>query len=69
MSIILFSPGEPAGIGPDLIIKLVTSNQWESINSKIVCLGDSELFQARSKLINKRIKIRELKSLDASVKN
>ena len=69
MSIILFSPGEPAGIGPDLIIKLVTSTQWESINSKIVCLGDSELFQARSKLINKRIKIRELKSLDASVKN
>ena len=69
MSIILFSPGEPAGIGPDLIIKLMTSTQWESINSKIVCLGDSELFQARSKLINKRIKIRELKSLDASVKN
>ena len=69
MSIILFSPGEPAGIGPDLIIKLVTSNQWESINSKIVCLGDNELFQARSRLINKKIKIRELKSLDTVGKN
>ena len=63
MKTILFSPGEPAGIGPDLIIKLVNSRIWESIDSRIVCLGDSEFFLKRSNLLEQKIKIHELESL------
>ena len=69
MKTILFSPGEPAGIGPDLIIKLVNSRIWESIDSKIVCLGDSEFFLKRSNLLEQKIKIHEVESLNKLKKN
>ena len=53
----------------DLIIKLVNSRIWESIDSKIVCLGDSEFFLKRSNLLEQKIKIHEVESLNKLKKN
>ncbi len=69
MKRIIYSPGEPAGIGPDLIIKLSHSKLWKSINFPIITIGDKNLFEARAKLINKRIKIIEIDDLTKANKN
>ena len=55
MKKIIYSPGEPAGIGPDIIIKLCCSNSWEKYKSSIVSIGDPELFIRRAKLLKKKL--------------
>jgi 4-hydroxythreonine-4-phosphate dehydrogenase len=54
---IIYSPGEPAGVGPDLIIKLSCSKTWNKISTPIIVIGDKDLFEARAKLLNKKIKL------------
>ncbi len=54
---ILISSGEPAGIGPDIILKLI---QRKVIFSKPwVVLGDCDLFRTRAKQLNIAIEIKE----------
>jgi len=60
---IIYSPGEPAGIGPDLIIKLACSKSWEDFKIPIVSIGDPNLFLQRAKLLKKKVKIEEVSSL------
>ena len=55
MKNIIYSPGEPAGIGPDLIIKLSLSKLWNKIDVPIITIGDKDLFEARAKLLNKKV--------------
>ena len=57
MKNIIYSPGEPAGIGPDLIIKLSRSKLWNKIGVPIITIGDKDLFEARAKLLNKKVEI------------
>ena len=63
MKKIIYSPGEPAGIGPDLIIKIASSKSWENLKIPIVSIGDPNLFLGRSKLLNKKININEIQSI------
>ena len=69
MKKIIYSPGEPSGIGPDIIIKLCCSNSWEKYKSSIVSIGDPELFTRRAKLLKKKLKIIEANSLEDLKKN
>ena len=64
MKKIIYSPGEPSGIGPDIIIKLCCSDSWEKYKSSIVSIGDMKLFVRRAKLLKKKLKIVEVNSLD-----
>ena len=64
MKKIIYSPGEPAGSGPDLIIKIAFDKEWESLRIPILVVGDPELFIDRSKLLKKKIKILSIKSIE-----
>ena len=66
---IKYSPGEPAGIGPDLIIQLATSKSWENFKIPIITIGDPILFIERSKKLKKKLKVLELDSLNSIQKN
>ena len=66
---IIYSPGEPAGIGPDLIIQLATSKSWENFKIPIITIGDPILFIERSKKLKKKLKVLELNSLNSIQKN
>ena len=69
MKKILYSPGEPSGIGPDLIIQICSTPFWEKIHIPIVCLADKKLIQDRAKVLNKKIKIDVLNKLDSANQN
>ena len=69
MKKIFYSPGEPSGIGVDLIIQLCISNYWSNFNVPIVCLGDKRLFEHRAKQLSKKIKIESLVDKESAVKN
>ena len=69
MKRIIYSPGEPAGVGPDLIIKLATSKAWKNFNIPIITIGDPNLFIDRAKKLKKRLHVLELNSLDEVKKN
>ena len=56
MKKIIYSPGEPSGIGPDLIIKLSSSKLWEDLKIPIVSIGDPKLFIERAALLKKKIR-------------
>ena len=44
---IIISPGEPAGIGPDIIIQ-AAQNPW---SAELIVIGDPDLFRERAKLL------------------
>lgn len=72
MKKILYSPGEPSGIGPDLIIQLCKSSFWTGIKIPILCLSDPKLLIQRSKDLGKKINLKEvsdIKQLEANKKN
>ena len=72
MKKIIYSPGEPSGIGPDLIIQLCTSKFWTDIKLPIVCLADPKLLADRASKLGKKIKllqINDLKNLQINKKN
>ena len=69
MKKIIYSPGEPAGIGPDLIIKLALSKEWEALKIPVVVIGDPKLFYDRANKLKKRLKIIELDNISDIQKN
>ena len=69
MKRIIYSPGEPAGIGPDLIIKIASSQSWENFKIPIVSIGDPSLFLERAKLLNKKIEVIQIDSVINSKPN
>jgi 4-hydroxythreonine-4-phosphate dehydrogenase len=66
---IIYSPGEPSGIGPDLIIQIACSKSWENLKIPILSVGDPTLFLKRSKLLRKKLKVIDIKSVDNLSKN
>jgi 4-hydroxythreonine-4-phosphate dehydrogenase len=60
---ILYSPGEPAGIGPDLLIQLCKSTFWTDIKIPILCLSDPKLLIQRSKDLGKKITLKEISAI------
>lgn len=53
MKILAISPGDPAGIGPDLCIKAFAGNK--PLNYLPVIFSDPEVFQERANKLNKKI--------------
>jgi 4-hydroxythreonine-4-phosphate dehydrogenase len=66
---IIYSPGEPSGIGPDLIIQLSCSTFWNHINIPIACIADPELLIDRANTLGKKIKIKEISNPGELKKN
>ena len=69
MKKIIYSPGEPSGIGPDLIIQLCTSKFWTDIKLPIVCLADPKLLTDRASKLGKKIKLLQINNLKNLQKN
>ena len=69
MKKIIYSPGEPSGIGPDLIIQLSCSTFWNQINIPIACIADPELLINRANTLGKKIKIKEISNPGELKKN
>ena len=69
MKKILYSPGEPSGIGPDLIIQLCKSIFWTDIKIPILCLSDPRLLIQRSKDLGKKISLKEVSNIKQLVAN
>ena len=49
MKTIIYSPGDPAGIGPDLFLSLLNEDFFRFIKANVVCIGDKKLFASRAK--------------------
>ena len=64
MKKIIYSPGEPSGIGPDLIIKLCRSTFWTDIKIPVVCLCDPKLLNNRAADLEKNITLRQISDID-----
>lgn len=62
MSLLFFTPGEPAGIGPDLCVYLAQQKQ----RFPLIVIANIELIQQRAKLLDMPIKIFEVKQLPES---
>jgi 4-hydroxythreonine-4-phosphate dehydrogenase len=69
LSQLLYSHGEPAGIGVDLILRLASLKFWEEINIPIITLADGELLKARANNLNINIQFIELTNLKQAKKN
>ena len=55
VSRIILTTGEPAGIGPDLLIDVVN----QPFTAQLVCLADPELLTTRAAQLNKRLELVE----------
>ena len=69
MKRLLYSHGEPAGIGIDLILYLSKSKFWQNQQSSLVCIVDRKLLETRSEILNLKINFIEIQSLKAAKKN
>ncbi|MEY2973243.1 MAG: 4-hydroxythreonine-4-phosphate dehydrogenase PdxA [Pseudomonadota bacterium] len=64
MKTILYSAGEPGGIGPDIIIQLSSTKFWTSSKAAIVALGDPDLFFSRASELKLEVEIISINNLD-----
>lgn len=55
-AVIALTPGEPAGIGPDLCLQLAAKHA----DSKLVVFADPELLEARQQLLNTHVKLHRI---------
>ena len=62
---IALTPGEPAGIGPDLAIYLANEN----LTAEVVCICDPELILTRAKQLGTTISIEFFQSSSTSMAN
>ena len=69
MKRLLYSHGEPAGIGIDLILYLSKSTFWQGMESPLVCIVDRDLLESRSKILNLNINFTEIQSLKSAKEN
>ena len=51
---LVLTPGEPAGIGPDLVIELANT----ALDCELVCIADPSLLEQRAAQIGKPLKLR-----------
>ena len=69
MKKLLYSPGEPAGIGVDSVLHLSKLKFWKEMNASLVCIADLELLRSRAKALNLKLRFKELKSLNKAEQN
>jgi len=61
---ILYSPGEPSGIGPDIIIQLCRTTFWTDIKVPILCISDPKLLDKRAADLGKKITLQKISDID-----
>jgi len=61
---ILYSPGEPSGIGPDIIIQLCKTEFWTDIKIPILCISDPKLLDKRAADLGKKITLQKISDID-----
>ena len=64
MKKILYSPGEPSGIGPDIIIQLCKTEFWTDIKIPILCISDPKLLNKRAADLRKKITLQKISDID-----
>ena len=69
MKQILYSHGEPAGIGVDLILHLAKLKFWEAIQIPLVVVADPTLLESRAADLSLKITFLEVKNLRKAKKN
>ena len=69
MNRLLYSHGEPAGIGIDLVLYLSKSKFWQDMRSSIICIADIELLRSRSEILGLKIQFVEVKNIKFAKKN
>lgn len=60
LPVIAYTPGEPAGIGPDIILQLAKQN----LTARLICFADPDLLKQRSQQLGLNISISEISDLD-----
>ncbi|HEY9052545.1 MAG TPA: 4-hydroxythreonine-4-phosphate dehydrogenase PdxA [Gammaproteobacteria bacterium] len=60
LPIIAITPGEPAGIGPDILLDLVR----HALPARLVCIADPDLMRSRARELKCSIKISEIHDTD-----
>ncbi len=69
MKKILYSHGEPAGIGIDLILRVANLKYWSALKTPVIVISDGSLLKARAQALNLKIKFQELSNLKEVKKN
>lgn len=64
MKKILYSPGEPSGIGPDIVIQLCKTEFWTDIKIPILCISDPKLLDKRAADLGKKITLQKISDID-----
>ena len=64
MKTIIYSPGDPAGIGPDIFLSLMHEGFFEYIKANVVCMGDKGLFHSRSKELGYSLEINSFSNIN-----
>ena len=64
MKTIIYSPGDPAGIGPDIFLSLMHEGFFEYMKANVVCMGDKELFHSRSKELGYSLEINSFSNIN-----
>ena len=64
MKKILYSPGEPSGIGPDIVIQLCKTEFWTDIKIPILCISDPKLLDKRAADLEKKITLQKISDID-----
>lgn len=59
---ILVTPGEPAGIGPELLLQLATQDQAE----QLVAVADADMLARRAQALGLAVRMHRLESADAA---
>lgn len=57
--IILITPGEPAGIGPDIVLALAQQH----INARVLCIADPFLLHSRAAMLHNEINIHTIEDV------
>ena len=64
MKTIIYSPGDPAGIGPDIFLSLMHEGFFEYIKANVVCMCDKELFHSRAKELGYSLEINSFSNIN-----
>lgn len=59
---ILITPGEPAGIGPELLLQIATEPPNESPRTPLVAIADADLLVQRAQLLGLKLRLHRLES-------
>ena len=63
MKTLFYSPGEPAGIGPDLFLSLLDEDFFRFIKAKVIFLGSKDLFSSRASELGYKFNINSSSNL------